>query len=78
MDEIIGVAIIALLFIVGFCAAVALQGIILMWAWNIIVFTLFHGPHITFIQSVAITFLLSSVGAALNFLTGGFFRKPTE
>lgn len=36
--------------------------LLLQWAWNVVVFGMFHGPHITFWQAFAVTCLLSAVG----------------
>lgn len=36
-------------------------GVVMMWAWNLVMPTLFHLPMITFWQGVAINFLLGAI-----------------
>lgn len=39
---------------------------VLMWAWNLLVPALFHGPTITYTMACAVYFALSLIGGAFK------------
>lgn len=74
-EDVLGFLLIVFVIVAIFAAAVLLQGLFFWWAWNLFVAAVFHGPHITFVQSIAGSFLLNTLVTGMHFLTGGFFRK---
>jgi len=39
---------------------------VLMWAWNLLIPTLLHGPTITYLMAVALYFVLSLIAGAFK------------
>lgn len=77
MEDFLAIIILVVIILAIFAGISAVWGVIFMWAWNLIIASLFHGPHITFVQAFAFSILLSAGTSAMHFLTFGFFRKPT-
>ena len=65
------VAVFSFLLVVGIIGAISAVGaLILMWAWNAFVPSVFNGPAISFIQAFALTFLIGSVKGLLSIRVG--------
>jgi hypothetical protein len=54
------------IFICAFTLVVAVSTFLTMWAWNLIVAGLFHGPHINFLQSLAIGVLIGAIRSIVS------------